>query len=96
MLVVPADSMVIYKVTYRQRTFGRKMEYILTTTQKWGHSLVFAEYSISLPEKFKLLDISLTPDSRQVINYKQIIKINRQNYLPTKNLKLYWESELLK
>ena len=96
MIVVPADSMVIYKVTYRQRTFGRKMEYILTTTQKWGHSLVFAEYSISLPEKFKLLDISLTPDSRQVINHKQIIKINRQNYLPTKNLKLYWESELLK
>ena len=96
MIVVPADSMVIYKVTYRQRTFGRKMEYILTTTQKWGHSLVFAEYIISLPEKFKLLNISLTPDSRQVINHKQIIKINRQNYLPTKNLKLYWESELLK
>ena len=96
MIVVPADSMVIYKVTYRQRTPGRKMEYILTTTQKWGHPLVFAEYNLSLPEEYKLMDISLTPDSRQVINHKQIIKINRQNYLPTKNLKLYWESEVLK
>jgi hypothetical protein len=95
-LVVPADSMVIYKVSYRQRTPGRKMEYILTTTQKWGHPLVFAGYSVSLPEEYKLLDISLTPDSRQIINHKQIIKINRQNYLPTKNLNLFWESEVLK
>lgn len=96
MLVVPPNSMDIYKVTYRQRTPGGKMEYILTTTQKWGHPLVFAEYNISLPEEYKLIDFSITPDSRQVINHEQIIKINRQNYLPTKNLKLYWESEVLK
>ena len=95
-LQVPADSTVIYKVTYRQQTPSQMMEYILATTQKWGYPLVFAEYSIILPEKFELLDISLAPDSRQVINHKQIIKINRQNYLPTKNLTLYWKSEVLK
>jgi hypothetical protein len=95
-LQVPADSRVIYKVTYRQQTPNQKMEYILTTTQKWGHPLVFAEYSIILPKEFKLLDISLVPDSSQSIKHKQIIKINRQNYLPTKNLTLYWKSEVLK
>lgn len=94
-LQVPADSTVIYKVKYRQRTPNRKMEYILTTTQKWGRPLVFAEYSVILPEKFELLDISLAPDSRQTINHKQIIKINRQNYLPTKNLILFWKKEVL-
>jgi len=95
-LQVPADSTIIYKVTYRQRTPSRKMEYILTTTQKWGRPLVFAEYSIILPEDFKLSDISLAPDSHQEINHKQTIKINRQNYLPTKNLILNWKNEVLK
>lgn len=95
-LQVTADSTVIYKVTYRQRTPNRKMEYILTTTQKWGHPLVFAEYTLILPIGHELLKISLPPDSRQIINHNQIVKINRQNYLPEQNLSFCWKSEVLK
>ena len=46
---IPARKTVLYKVIYWQKTTNNKIEYILTTTQKWGRALKKADFIIKLP-----------------------------------------------
>jgi hypothetical protein len=89
-LQVPADSTVIYKVIYRQRTPSRKMEYILTTTRRWNEPLSFAEYLIRLPKSFMLQYLSLKPSEIDDVLDSQIYKIQKNDYSPETNLTVQW------
>ena len=87
---VPAKSIMAYKVTYRQQTPARKMEYILTTTKFWGKPFQIAEYLIILPDSLTLTFSSLKNLKKLVVNGKVQHYIRLENYLPGKNFIIKW------
>ncbi len=90
---VIADSIAIYKVIYHQKTNANKIEYILTTTQKWGIPFEVAEYIIKIPENYKIKSMSIEPDTIEIKDNKKILTSNKTNYMPTTNFTINWEDK---
>jgi len=92
-IYLPAKSIRIYRVVYRQATPYHMMEYILTTTKKWGRALQSAEYTVTLPQNYTLRDSSL-PFRRKSLDTPGTFyyyKIN--NFLPHKNFHIRWRKQ---
>ena len=89
-ITVPPESSAVYIVYYSQKTPANKMEYILTTTQRWKQPLGFAEYIIKLPQLFLLKYLSLSPSEIAVDGNYQIFRVSKTNYMPETNLRLEW------
>ncbi len=90
MITIPADSMVIYTVTYRQRTLHHRMEYFLTTTEHWDRPLSFVEYTIMIPKSYELTYLSIPPSEVDTDSNYQLYKIHRNNYIPETELIVEW------
>lgn len=88
---IPAKSIMAYKVTYRQQTPARKMEYILTTTKFWGKPFQVAEYLVILPDSLGLTFSSLRYFKKSFVNGQTHHYIRLENYLPGKNFIIKWE-----
>ena len=89
-ITVPPESSAVYIVYYSQKTPANKMEYILTTTQRWKQPLGFAEYIIKLPQLFLLKYLSLSPSEIAVDGNYQIYSVFKDNYMPNSNLIVEW------
>ncbi len=87
---IPPGKTVLYEVYYTQKILANKMEYILTTTQKWGKPLEKAEFIVNLPSKFELKFLSYEYDEKKEINNYYIYEIYKNNFMPKKNLIVEW------
>lgn len=93
-IVIPPGKTVLYKVSYRQKTTNNKIEYILTSTQKWGEALKKADFIIKLCSNFELKYCSYKYDDKQKIKNHIIYKIHKENFMPKKNLIIEWVGRL--
>ncbi len=89
---LPAKSIRIYRVAYRQSTPYRMMEYILTTTRAWGRTLQSAEYMVILPQTLTLTDSSLPFRQKSLDTPFDFYYYNITNFLPHKNFHIRWRS----
>jgi hypothetical protein len=89
-VAVPPKGTGVYEVFYSQKTPAQKMEYILTTTQRWRQPLSFAEYVIKLPQSLLLKYLSLNPSGKAVDGDYKIYRVFKNNYMPKSNLIVEW------
>lgn len=87
---ISPQKILSYKVIYWQKITNNKIEYILTTTHKWGRALEKAEFVIKLPEKYELKFLSYKYNEIEEINNSLIYKIHKENFLPKRNLIVQW------
>ncbi len=94
---VPPQDTAIYRVRYRQKTPSAKMEYILTSTQKWNRPLKSADFIIRIPQEYQLASLSPSFDSfapgatgEKNARWKTYF-IHRENFMPQSNLTIQWE-----
>lgn len=94
---IPPRDTAIYRVRYRQKTPSAKMEYILTSTQKWNRPLQSADFIIRIPQQYQLISLSpafdrAAPGSTGEKNGPGMIYfIHRENFMPQSNLTIQWE-----
>lgn len=81
----------VVSVKYTQACLRKQARYILKTTNAWGKPLVRAEFVIILPAYFKKVDISYPPDSLKQINGEIKFFITKDNFMPEKDLEVFWE-----
>lgn len=89
-----AKKAVFYKVIYSQKVKNNQIEYILTSTQKWGKPLEQAQFIIKLPLKLDLKYLSYKYDEKIEENNFIIFKIHKKNFMPEKNLIVKWAERL--
>ena len=87
---LPAKSIIIYKIIYSQRTQAREIEYILTTTRKWGRPLEQAEFIVRIPKTFQLVSLTFPYNYRKNENDINLYYINKENFIPEQNLIVKW------
>jgi hypothetical protein len=87
--ILPKDT-CIYQVYYRQKVRQYKMEYILTSTKKWGRPLEFAEYYVHVPNNLELKDLSYKLKLIEESNSRRIYYLKKKNFMPDKNLVVKW------
>ncbi len=85
------DSISIYQIIYHQKIKNNRMEYILTTTEKWGKPFEYAEYIYKMPINYEVKYTSILPDETVIEGNTRILKCNKINFMPTKNLIIEWE-----
>ncbi|HGY56785.1 MAG TPA: hypothetical protein ENK44_13850 [Caldithrix abyssi] len=90
-LSCPGQSIIIFQVSYRQRTPFGYMEYILTTTKNWGRALEYAEYNIRLPANLRLQHLSLKTDRITNFGDFTLYYTKKTSFLPAKNIIIKWE-----
>ena len=66
------------------------MEYILTTTKKWGRPLEFIEFIIKIPESYQLINLSFPYLYRKNENQNNFYYIKKENFMPEQNLMVEW------
>lgn len=77
-------------VRYSQKAPNGNFTYILTSTQAWKRPLDHAAYEIKVPLGLELQDCSLAVDSTKSFPAFLLYRIERDNYLPSRDLKIKW------
>lgn len=80
-----------YRISYRQKLLKNKAEYILITTQKWGHPFDNAHYKLIVPVNMKITSISYTQDSSEQTKDMVIYYWSKKDFMPNKNMVIYFE-----
>lgn len=97
---IPPQDTAIYRVCYRQKTPSGKMEYILTSTQKWKRPLEAADFIIRIPPEYQLISLShafdrVVPDSTgEKDGQRMTYLIHKENFMPQTNLIIQWERRI--
>lgn len=87
--VEPNDTTVV-EVVYYQKTPENKMEYILTTTQKWGKPFAEAAYIVKIPSDFILEKMHPAFDKSSIEENYNIYYTLKKDYLPDHNFIVSW------
>ena len=90
---IPPFSKAVYRVEYQQKALNKKLEYILTTTSKWGKPLKSAEFLIVISLNCELEHISIPFDSESEDSKTKSYFIHKKNFNPQKNLIIEWRCE---
>lgn len=80
-----------YKIFYRQKLYGNKAEYILTTTKYWEKPLQVANFQLEIPNHIKIDSLSYEPDSVYVNKGKSKYFWQMNNFMPDKNFIILFE-----
>jgi hypothetical protein len=89
-IFIPTNDQLIFEVIYHQKTPSQKMEYILTTTQKWNRPLEKAEFIINIDSELNLESLSMEYDYKKVTNIFTTYFISKTEFMPDSNLILEW------
>ena len=76
----PKDTLNV-NIFYRQIT-SNKNTYIITTTQKWGHPLDKAFYTLTAPNEMIINSFSYPPDSLYCNNDNKLYKWEKYHFSP--------------
>ncbi len=78
-------------ILYRQGLKDKQFRYILLTTKHWQKPIKEAKFIISLPEEFRLTQLSYKPDSLNQQDRRQYYYITKKNFMPQKDLIITWQ-----
>lgn len=53
-LTMPAQTIAVCKIKYKQKLIGNRAHYILLTANSWGKPLEYANYTLNVPNKLRL------------------------------------------
>ncbi|MEA3476126.1 MAG: hypothetical protein U9R23_06790 [Candidatus Cloacimonadota bacterium] len=84
-----------YKIFYRQKLYGNKAEYILTTTKYWGKPLQTANFQLEIPKNIKIDSLSYKPDSCYVNQNKKYYFWQKNNFMPNKNFIILFDKKII-
>lgn len=90
-VAIPARRTRAIRITYRQPAPAGRMEYILTTTQRWDRPLERAVFRIQIPDSLKLLQCSVPHDSVIRRSGETEYLVRRERFMPRANLGFRWE-----
>jgi hypothetical protein len=90
-LTMPPRASKAIRISYRQRTPEKTMEYILTSTQKWGKPLEQATFRVVVPDSLRLTHISIPYDSLMKRGHDVEYLIHKKAFMPRSNLIIKWE-----
>lgn len=88
---VPPLSTEVYEVCYYQKTLANRMEYIITTTKKWGEPLREADFLFRLPLKYNIESLSYEYDKKESDDIYTTYYVNKINFMPEHDLVLSWK-----
>jgi len=90
LLTMEPHAQANIEIEYWQPAESQKFKYILTSTQKWGRALKWANYEIHVPEHLELEYCSLGWDTSWVEIEETVYSISKENYLPAQDFELRW------
>ena len=90
-LTMPPRASRAIRISYRQLTPKRKMEYILTSTKQWGKPLESATFRIVVPDSLRLVYISIPTNSHTKRGHETEYLIRKKAFMPRSNLIIKWE-----
>lgn len=82
-----------YVVSYQQKIFKNRAEYILETTRKWKRPIETADYIMIIPDNLKITGISYEPDSILTINNDLIYLWHKKDFKPVRNMIIEFQYE---
>ena len=88
---IPPLSTRIYRVSFRQKTFAYRFEYILNTTRWWPAPVGLAEFFITLARDLSLQGISIPAEENVREDGSKIYHIRKTNFQTDQNLVVRWE-----
>jgi hypothetical protein len=86
----PCASKVI-RISYRQRTPKKRMDYVLTSTKQWGKPLESATFRVVIPDSLRLTHMSIPYDSLTKRGHNVEYIIQKKAFMPRSNLIIKWE-----
>jgi len=90
-LNLPPSASRAVCISYRQLTPKDRMEYILTTTKRWGRPLERAIFRVVVPDSLKLTHISIPCDSLAKRGHDVEYLIRKKAFMPSSNFIIEWE-----
>ena len=88
---IPPLSTRSYHVSFRQKTFASRFEYILNTTRWWPVPVGHAEFFITLAKALTLKGISIPAEENVREDGSKIYHIRKTNFQTDQNLVVRWE-----
>ncbi|MBC8527428.1 MAG: hypothetical protein ISS28_03170 [Candidatus Cloacimonetes bacterium] len=74
-----------YRIFYKQKLYGNKAEYILTTVKYWRKPLQIANFQLGTSNNIEIDSLSYKPDSSYVGQNKRKYFWYRSNFMPDRN-----------
>ncbi|MCD4696641.1 MAG: hypothetical protein K8S16_10425 [Bacteroidales bacterium] len=84
LLVYPNDTAVV-RIIYKQAITNNKAEYILTSTKAWNRPLEQADFTLKIPIKVKIEELSYDADSLLIKHDHLLYKWYFKDFMPPKN-----------
>ena len=88
---VPPLSTRIYRVSFRQKVFRSRFEYILSTTRWWPAPIGHAEFFITLARDLTLKGISIPAEGNVQNDGSKRYHIKKMDFESDQNLVVEWE-----
>lgn len=82
-----------YNIFYRQKLYGNKAEYILTTTKYWGKPLQKANFQLEISNHIKIDSLSYEPDSIYVDKDISRYFWERENFMPEEDFVVHYHKK---
>jgi hypothetical protein len=95
MIAIPLspNCTTVWHLDYRQKIFGPRATYILTSTGAWGKPLEEATYRFIVPKAFKDVQIWPEADSTLVKGKSQEYLAHRIDFMPGQDMTIHWKSK---
>lgn len=88
---VPPLSTRIYRVSFRQKVFASRFEYILSTTRRWSAPVGQAEFVITLAKDLALESLSIPAEELVQRQGSKVYIIKKTEFESDQNLVVRWK-----
>ena len=86
-------GVTVWYLDYTQKIDSPHARYILTSTAAWKKPLEEATYYFVMPETFNVISVWPEPDSTKISGAKKILKCERKNFMPERDMEIIWEQK---
>jgi hypothetical protein len=80
-----------YFLSYKQKIYGNKAEYILTTTKAWGKPFEEVNYTLAIPKEILLDSLSYFPDSLTTFDDSYKLFYHKTIFMPDRNFQIFFK-----
>ncbi len=85
------ENETIIQISYRQRIFSNKAEYIVKTTKYWSKPLVKADFQLVVPNNLQITNFKHEPDMFSKLDHEHIYYWEFYNFMPDKNMEFVFD-----
>lgn len=79
---LPAKTIAICQISYRQKLYGKSAKYVLMSTHSWGKPLEYAKYTLITPSALQVTNLSLSEPEVHLQKGKRYYRWEYLNFLP--------------